>query len=549
MSCIAKGGDETIAGAACSDGGLRDVGAAEAMVATESKPRDEVDGPDGPDGPDGVRFLERRIRGMAADLAAATCEWLHLIEEFDRAEGWAGYGIKSCAHWLSWTCSLSPAAAREHVRVARALPGLPLIDAAFAAGTLSYSKVRAVVRVADRVDESVLLQQASVQTVSQLERTVRQVRRNDGDGLEQQRRREASWFFDDDGMLVLSARLPPDEGALLVAALEAVRTPPGVADACVGSVDGDVLPVEDPPAVSRADALVAIAERSLAAGEVDSSGDDRQVVVLHADAALLAGPGRVGMVDSPTSIDPQTATSPCSTPVASITTGPSGESGLLVGVAHCYVENGPGVDVATAQRIACDAAVVAVVHQVGEGEPLRLGRKTRAISPALRRALRIRDGGCVFPGCYRRRFLEAHHVLPWSFGGPTDLENLLLVCRFHHMLVHEAGYAVAAASPGNWEFRTRDGILISTVIPLGPAGGTSSDCSRIRADTAIGPDTPDMIRDDDRLLPGWAGEPFHLWETVAALLESPRPDDPCREDPWPDDLCQEDLHRDDPWAA
>ena len=161
---------------------------------------------------------------MAAEMAATTCEWLHLLQKFDQAEGWAGYGLISCAHWLSWTCSVSAGTARDYLRVARALPSLPLIDQAFAAGRLSYSKVRAIVRVADRVDEQVLLDQALVQTVSQLERTVRQFRRIDGDGIAQQRRRRAAWHWDDDGMLVLSARLPPDEGALLVAALERMRS-------------------------------------------------------------------------------------------------------------------------------------------------------------------------------------------------------------------------------------------------------------------------------------------------------------------------------------
>lgn len=131
-----------------------------------------------------------QIRNMAAQLAAGTCQWLHLIERFDRENGWAGVGIASCAAWLSWTCSVSRSTAREYVRIARALTALPLVDAAFAGGRLSYSKVRAVVRVAAHVDEAILLQQAECQTVSQLESTIRALRR--GDGWQQEKHRRAS---------------------------------------------------------------------------------------------------------------------------------------------------------------------------------------------------------------------------------------------------------------------------------------------------------------------------------------------------------------------
>jgi hypothetical protein len=437
---------------------------------------------------------------MAAELAATTREWLHLLEQFERAEGWAGHGLKSCAHWLSWTCSLSAGTAREYLRVARALPNLPLIDQAFAAGRLSYSKVRAVVRVADRVDEQVLLDQALVQTVSQLERTVRQFRRLDGSGLDQQRRRKASWHWDDDGMLVLTARLPSDEGALLVAALERMRTNqvgnaelPGCRDDSTASTIGPDGPINAPDvnpfAFGAADSLVALAETALAARDTDSSGDDRHLLVLHADLDLL--------------VDPE----PSDEEAASPETADSDQPKVGSWASRCHLEGGPGLDLQTARRIACDAAIVAVLHHVGDGEPLRLGRKTRAISPAQRRALRIRDDGCRFPGCHRRRYLEAHHVRHWSHLGPTDLDNLVLVCRFHHMLVHEGGYRVSARSPGVWSFRSPDGHAIPSVHP---------------APAIAGHIEPSDARDPDDLLPGWAGEPFHLWATVAALHDNPR---------------------------
>ena len=158
----------------------------------------------------------------------------------------------------------------------------------------------------------------------------------------------------------------------------------------------------------------------------------------------------------------------------------------------------------------CDAAVVAVVHSSlgadGTGEPLRLGRKTRKISPALRRALRMRDDGCQHPGCSRRRFLEAHHVVHWKNGGPTDLDNLVLVCRFHHMQVHENNFTVSSAKPG-WTFRRPDGTVIPAVRNL--ASGP----------VAPGHTTPDHTT-PDHTTPDAQGDGFSLAESVGVLCRA-----------------------------
>src|SRR3989442_1033352 len=91
--------------------------------------------------------LGEEIATLAAHVHAAMCRWLCLVAEFDGREGWAAWGCRSCAEWISWRCSIAPGAAREHVRVARRLADLPLVRAAFARGELSYSKVRALTRV------------------------------------------------------------------------------------------------------------------------------------------------------------------------------------------------------------------------------------------------------------------------------------------------------------------------------------------------------------------------------------------------------------------
>src|SRR3954447_16256836 len=174
--------------------------------------------------------LADQITTLAAHLSAAMARWLALVGEFDVREGWAQSGCKSCAAWLSWSCGIAPLTAREHVRVARRLRELPLVAAAFARGELSYSKVRALSRVQDGGDEGELVSLARHATASQLERIVRGYRSVLAveDGAERAfAERSLTWSWDDDGTLVFRGRLPGEQGALLVAALEATRDATG----------------------------------------------------------------------------------------------------------------------------------------------------------------------------------------------------------------------------------------------------------------------------------------------------------------------------------
>ena len=172
--------------------------------------------------------LEAEICELAGHLAAGECRWLLLLNEFDRREGWAGWGLHSCAHWLSYRCGIGLQAAREKLRVGRRLEELPLVREAFAAGELSYSKVRAVCRVARPGTEVALLEMARYATTAQLEEIVRTYRAVTGS--EEMRhhndrhdKRFARWHWDDDGSLVVSARLSPEDGAVFLAALQAGR--------------------------------------------------------------------------------------------------------------------------------------------------------------------------------------------------------------------------------------------------------------------------------------------------------------------------------------
>src|SRR5699024_5281823 len=168
--------------------------------------------------------LGERIQAQAAVVAGATCRFLLLLADFD-ARGGVGWfvGLKSTAHWLASACSVSPGAAREHVRVARALPALPsrpLTVTEFRAGRLSYSKVREISRVIDRVDEQTLVEMARAMTASQLARTISSVRAVDGTRLGQDAVRQARWQHREDGMIEVRAVLPAEMGAEVVTALE-----------------------------------------------------------------------------------------------------------------------------------------------------------------------------------------------------------------------------------------------------------------------------------------------------------------------------------------
>jgi Domain of unknown function (DUF222) len=117
----------------------------------------------------GLERLEREIGELAAHIHAATCRWLLLVAEFDRREGWKEWGAKSCGQWLSWRCGIAPRAAREQVRVGRRLAELPLVRDAFSRGELSYSKVRALSRIATPRNERELVETALHVSAAQLE--------------------------------------------------------------------------------------------------------------------------------------------------------------------------------------------------------------------------------------------------------------------------------------------------------------------------------------------------------------------------------------------
>jgi len=329
--------------------------------------------------------LGDEIAELSAHLEAATASLLALIREFDARGGW-NTGVRSCAHWLAWRVGLDLGAARERVRVARALATLPGLAEALARGDLSYAKVRALTRVATPETEARLLAVGRAGTAAHVERIVRGWRRVDrhAEAREAERQhagRALHVYPAEDGTVVLRGRLAPEVGALLLRALDAGRETlyqrrranelaPEISD-----------PATEVPtrAQQQADALALLAETALHHELDPGAPGERYQVVVHVDADVLAGPDQPG---------------------------------------QSVLEEGPHVSAETSRRLACDASRVVMRHD-GEGRVVEVGARTRTVPPALRRALQHRDESCRFPGCHVR-VSEAHHVRHWAQGGPTS---------------------------------------------------------------------------------------------------------------------------------
>ena len=486
--------------------------------ATVLRRRDEAEG------------LGNDIAELSARIQAATYELLVMIRAFDEREGWSGF--KSCAHWLNWRTGLALGAAREKVRVARALGDLPRLSDAMRHGRISYSKVRALTRVATLANERRLLHFAECAPASYVERLARAWCRVDrveeaADERRRHERRQLTTWVDDDGMVVIRGRLSPEVGAVVRRALEAA---------------GDRLWKEVPPEEAaetsygqrQADALGLIAESALAADLDRGTAGDRYQVVLHVEAETLRAEAG-GRVPDARALAPTAAAADVSaeTPASAAARVPAETLGSAAArvsaetpanpaahgsaipapplTGHAALEDADGLRVSaeTARRMACDAGAV-VMHHAADGAVLDVGRKTRTIPPALRRALQARDGQCRFPGCNARR-CDAHHVRHWADGGKTRLDNLVLLCRRHHRAAHEEGFAVRMDATGEAEFHWPDGRPLPAVPGAPQWNGPPLAPTDARLDAggiAIGPDTA---------TPDWHGERLDLVYAIDVL--------------------------------
>lgn len=415
--------------------------------------------------------LIEQITTLAGHLNAANARFLALVAELDRRRGWAGWGVKSCAHWLHWKCAIGLGAAREKIRVAHALSKLPKVAAAMTEGRLSYFKVREMTRVADAANEDYLLGIALCGTATHVEQVARGYRRAlDAQELTReaiQQRDQNFWFFTEpDGSIVIRGRVPAEIGALFKRALEAAEDSLPIPK----NVPAGTFSEEEAQQRSRrrrVEALAVLAESFLATGPRDLSGADRQQIVVHVDAETLkhSHAGR------------------------------------------CELEQGPSIAAETARRLACDASLVSIIEN-GKGEPLSVGRKTRGIPPGIRRALNVRDKGCRFPGCSFKRYVDGHHVKHWAHGGETKLANLVTLCRFHHRLVHEGQAVVQILDDGAIRFVNPDGQSFDSPLPAPTSWGELVAAHEVAA-IRITPATA---------IARWTGEALDLGLAVEALL-------------------------------
>ena len=484
--------------------------------------------------------LGEQIATLAARIDAATYQLLVLIRTFDEQEGWSN-SFASCAHWLTWRIGLAPNAARERVRVARALAELPLISEAMKRGQLSYSKVRALTRVATPNTEKALVDVGRSGTAAHVERIVRAWRRIDRtvEAREDELRDAASTVsthIDENGMFVVRGRLAPEAGEVLMKALEA-------AGEKLFDRNGDDRP---PIGKQRADALALVAESALAGGLAPAHGGDRCQVVLHVNEDELRSPEttcdavRQPRVPAPT---PPTAPPRAARDTHAVAAGTraarvSAETRAASQrpIVHVSAETCKGctsaempptdlrphgawlgdshirVSAETARRLACEAATVRMVHR--NGEILSVGRKTRAIPPPIRRALEFRDQGCRFPGCTSKH-CDAHHIEHWADGGETKLSNLVLLCRRHHRLLHEGGCSVRMDAQGTTQFLDRRGRPLERS-PAPPSIGLEAARDLVRHLEDAG-----ILVTGKESMPAWDGKPMDLRYVMDCLWRPP----------------------------
>jgi hypothetical protein len=348
-------------------------------------------------------LLADAIVSTAGSLAAATCRWLLLVADFDARNGCARFTMPTTSHWLAYACSLSQRTATDHVRVARALAAHPRLAEEMTAGRLSYSHLRAISRVArpgegELVEELVNL--ARHGTVRHLESMVRGLRsvRDVEDGTTAPPEEYVKHGWGATNHWRITARLEPERGAVVRSAIEAVARAEHM---------------------TQTDALVRLAEIGLAA-LADSDhpprtlrGEERTAVVVHLDA-------RQGTHARP------------------------------------RVDGGPALPEPVVERLLCQGRVRTVLHDA-DGSPLDVGRSRRVVTAKLFYALLLRDTHCRHPGCRSRTGLEAHHVRHWLHGGRTDLNNLVLLCRYHHHAHHDGVFTMIAHGRQRFGFLRADG--------------------------------------------------------------------------------------------
>ena len=404
--------------------------------------------------------LEADLMSFASVIAAATGRWLGWLAEYDRREGWAHWGCKSAAHWLSHACGMSERTGRDHVRVARALEELPVVAGALVAGELSFSKARALTRLERPIDEHAMMELARTATAAQLDRIVSGHRQID-----------ASLTDDDDDANGRRYRQRTLANGMVEVAVV---------------VTADVAELIDATVSARVEETLAEAghtDRSIAERVAERGG----WTAVRADAAveLLGGSAEPQQV----TLDIELAVNPNNSNAGDDRDRDLAESAVLA-------VSGARLPAQVARRYACDATAQLTVVDNTNGEVIGIGRRSRVVPRWLRRRVERRDDHtCQFPSCTSNRRLHTHHIIHWEDNGPIDLNNLLLLCSFHHHLVHEGGWNLTGTATDHTITRPH-ALSRPDALPLTPASLAARQTTGTKLDLSTQP-PPDT--DPDRL--------------------------------------------------
>ena len=488
--------------------------------------------------------LAAEITTLAGHLNAAQYRFLKLLDEFDREQGWAGPGVRSLAHWLSWKCGIGELVAREKVRVARALRELPMIDASFERGQISYSKVRAMTRAATPENEAQLLNIARHGTAEHMERLVRVYRRarkqaEISPGETERRREERFYCFDEDEeTTVFGGRVSAEQGRLLMKALDAMVAEMEADERAAGAQNTK----HTPESAENVSAETSVAEYG--AGDSSESSAQAPGRIVSAETPVAASGKNVSaetFSDGRSSVEPRESHEPDrpplkplrvrratalaqiaehylatrsrnsgATPLRSsdayqvfvhVNANDAHPDNRLNGGHTTYTDDRRCLAPHVARQLACDASRRTVLENE-RGEVLNIGRRSRIVPWHIAHALRIRDGGCRFPGCNQHRWTDAHHIRHWADGGETSLENLVTLCRYHHRELHRGEYRIERSAGGELIFMdTQQQAIPPALHPQfgdepgsGGAAGTT-DTSDATADAPDTADTPDVTAD------------------------------------------------------
>ena len=427
--------------------------------------------------------LESTLVRGTAEQSAHLAAWLTALAEFDRRELWQSAGFHTCAAWLTARCGSSSRSARDHVQVAQRLESLPATRAAFAEGRVSFSKVRALCRVAEPESEEFLLGLAMDLTASQLERHLRSYESSqrgwtNEDELRRRARTGVTTWFDADGMRHDEIVSPPEDGLLIGRIIEfgmEQRYKEQRASDKAARAEGrdpEVRPTL-PASERRYEGLLWVLRRGLINAERDPSPvplDDPFLIVFHVreGAAFVEDSGDVNL------------------------------------------GNGLSVSPAVLQRLCCTSMIQAMLMGDDGRRPLDLGRSKRLADDKQKLALSALFDGCEFPGCeVPIRWCQFHHLEHWGRDlGKSDLSNFRPLCRRHHSLAHEGGWELVLGHRGDLVAISPNGRRFDSSQMLTDEAVSREAMIASLADLGFDFDDPDRA---STIAGRWGGERIDAW--------------------------------------